>query len=293
MTSIGSAIVVSCIVTAFICVIFIKNEFKTDSLIANHNNVGCPFSSDEDDQAEFLRYSNDQNEERYSQNLNADRVETLFFSYLPQINCGTKVRLGGFGDGGKWVCNPWRLKENCTIYSVGLGINVQFDLEMLKKFNCKVYSFDPNPKYGMLLKIQTKNSSNFFYQPWYINGISQGSHKVTLTKAIGHYGHDTIDVLKIDAEGNEFEIFEEFFSVERETQICQLLIEIHSRAVVRWQRLFKILQNAGFLLYSREPNVYSILPTFDSFCVEYSYIHRNCLKKFGLFNVPLLTNFNE
>lgn len=293
MTSIGPSVVLICLLTAFLCFMFIKNDARRRRSIANRLNINGRLSSAISDETEFLRYSLEQNNQRYAQNSNADRVEMLYFSYLPQVSCGTQVRIGGFHDGGKWVCNPWRLRENCTVYSVGLGRNVQFDLEMLNKFQCNVYAFDPHQKYGVSLIMQVNNSSKLSYQPWFIGGFNQGNHRMTLTKAVQYYGHEIIDLLKIDAEGSEFDMLEEFFAVERNVQICQLLVEVHGKAVNRWQSLFKLFQNAGFLLFSREPNVYSISPSIDAFCVEYSYIHNSCLKNFGLFNVPVIMNFDD
>ncbi len=38
---------------------------------------------------------------------------------VAEVHCPTMVRVGLVTDGGKWVCNPWRLPMPCIIYSMG------------------------------------------------------------------------------------------------------------------------------------------------------------------------------
>lgn len=57
--------------------------------------------------------------------------------FLPVLECpaadGGMRRLGGDGDGGKWLCMAERLRDKagCVIYSIGSLGNYEFELAML------------------------------------------------------------------------------------------------------------------------------------------------------------------
>ncbi|CAF3100695.1 unnamed protein product, partial [Rotaria sp. Silwood2] len=50
-------------------------------------------------------------------------TSNLFFlsNWEPNFHCSHARRIGKMGDGGKWVCDPYRLKSrlDCLIYSAG------------------------------------------------------------------------------------------------------------------------------------------------------------------------------
>jgi hypothetical protein len=47
--------------------------------------------------------------------------------------------------GGFYAC-PELLNETSIIYSFGVGEEISFDIELIKRFSCHVYAFDPTPK---------------------------------------------------------------------------------------------------------------------------------------------------
>jgi Methyltransferase domain len=81
----------------------------------------------------------------------------------PFFSCPHVNRVGGRGDGPKWVCDPHRLVEtnDCLIYSIGSAGHYEFEdgmISVLKdnsktpidenwKSNCEIHTFDPDPKY--------------------------------------------------------------------------------------------------------------------------------------------------
>merc|ERR1719343_1299572 len=72
--------------------------------------------------------------------------------YEPSFGCVFEERVGNAGEGGKWVCDPQRIKEKaetdgCLVYSI--GSNGQFDFEesvhgsISRK--CEIHTIDVNP----------------------------------------------------------------------------------------------------------------------------------------------------
>lgn len=54
------------------------------------------------------------------------------------------VRLGT--EYGGWVIPQSFLQPNSVCYSVGVGEDISFDIELIKRYGCSVYLFDPTPK---------------------------------------------------------------------------------------------------------------------------------------------------
>ena len=92
------------------------------------------------------------------------------YNYDPNFSCRSEVRIGGQGDGPKFVCDPHRLKHaatlnwrmlegsnggnekghisvnrHCLVYSVGSGGNFKFEIglqEFLEENRCDIHVFD-------------------------------------------------------------------------------------------------------------------------------------------------------
>lgn len=80
-------------------------------------------------------------------------------NFEPDFTCAQERRVGGPGDGPKWVCDPHRLpdiverrskqmsaeKAGCLIYSVGSGGKWQFEDGMYEMLDglCEIHVFDP------------------------------------------------------------------------------------------------------------------------------------------------------
>src|SRR5438046_2176505 len=60
----------------------------------------------------------------------------------PDISC----RISTFGKGdGTWTLSPDHIPVSPTVYSVGVGYDVSFDLDMITEFGAEVHTFDPTP----------------------------------------------------------------------------------------------------------------------------------------------------
>lgn len=176
----------------------------------------------------------------------------------------------GKGD-GRWSLLTDNLNSSSIIYSVGIGHDVSFDLELIKKFGCEIHAFDPTYLSKNWLK-QQRLPNNFFYHDCGLanytgtaNFSLPDGHSVSfsmsetvagdqnhtaqvkkLSDLMSDLGHRKIDVLKIDIEGGEFEIIDDL--VKSADIIGQLLIEFHDRLAGKKlsPEALKKLQNAGY-----------------------------------------------
>jgi FkbM family methyltransferase len=174
----------------------------------------------------------------------------------PFISRRLKLDLEFHGtDYGGWCIVENSLSEKSTIVDIGLGEDISFSESLINKYGCYVYGFDPTPK--SINYIKKKQFSNFslfevgvsaeegeaiFYLPNDANHVSGslfssahvGKKNITVQLiAIENISNmiefKTIDLLKMDVEGAEFDIlqskgFEKIIS--KTNQIC---IEFHHR----------------------------------------------------------------
>lgn len=210
--------------------------------------------------------------------------------YLLQIKLPTKF-IGSKKYGG-WFIYDKNINKDSIVYSFGIGENIDFDLSIIKKYDCKVYAFDPTPKSIDWIKYQKlPNHFNFyefgiekyngkitFYPP---KNATHVSHSVipktnrqqnqisvpvhtfnTITKKLGHV---QIDILKMDIEGSEYNVIDDILMSN--IQIKQILIEFHHRfsgiSARQTREAIKKFNNHGY-------KIFAISPTRE----EYSFIKK-------------------
>ena len=123
------------------------------------------------------------------------------------VTCAREERAGPAGEGGKWLCDPNRLRArgaDCLIYSVGSFDDFSFEEAIMRDVSsaCEIHVFDhtvSNPR---------NKPCGVHFHPWGLGGAREpdGSDLKSLADivvALGHKGR-TIDVLKIDCEGCEW-----------------------------------------------------------------------------------------
>merc|ERR1719272_83992 len=185
--------------------------------------------------------------------------------FEPSFGCPFEERIGAIGDGGKWVCDPYKLRKQdgkpappCLVYSV--GSNGQADFEQAihddNSSACEVHTFDMNPwehytkdsmPPGMTYHVGAigvsgesyprKNPSAF--KEWMAQhhmGWMVGSKKLPdfaparsipdVVRELGHAGR-VIDLFKIDCEGCEYATVREWFGAG--VDIRQVMVELHWR----------------------------------------------------------------
>ena len=86
----------------------------------------------------------------------------MFDNVDPMFTCPHARRVGGRGDGPKWVCDPHRLRKmpDCLVYSVGSAGNYIFEdglYDIVGTKNCEIHVFDPNSQYERLNDAEERN----------------------------------------------------------------------------------------------------------------------------------------
>ncbi|XP_042858220.1 uncharacterized protein LOC122244399 [Penaeus japonicus] len=245
--------------------------------------------------------------------------------------CRKLVRQGGKRcrgklDGDKKLClDPFVRppSNNCLVYSFGIGYDFSFDAAM-GRYGCQVFSFDDDSEHELLkrnpypkvtfLRVRlaagrsvsversyhpkTKQEYIYLYRPLDNIMYLLDQHRANL------------DVLKVDVDGPEWEIFEDsIFRTDILERTRQLSIEVHLSAFLdphlntslpltqtlqKYTRVFKGLEERGLRLAHHEPNLF--YPKFAKFAnrtfnvyYELLWINTHLKKK----NVSEYTEINE
>ena len=179
-------------------------------------------------------------------------------------------------EGGSWTFLPEVLDQNSIVYSVGIGNDISFDLDMIKKFSVNIYAYDPTPKciewlskqhYPLNFKFFPFGLSSFdgelnFNLPDNSNFVSASSvvlaHNKNYFSAkvkrletfMKENGHNHIDILKIDIEGSEYDVIDDILRTG--IHIGQFLVEFHHRfkeiGPEKTIEAINKLKNAGYTL---------------------------------------------
>jgi FkbM family methyltransferase len=154
---------------------------------------------------------------------------------------------------GGWAIDTSFLKSESIIYSFGVGEDTTFDISLILRFDARVYAFDPTPKTIEWVKSQNR-LKNFIFTPLGISTfdgdekfnlpvnsdyvslstMSRNDSEKTMTLPVNKlstlmtkFGHEKIDVLKMDIEGSEYSVIEQLF--EGNIRPKQILVEFHHR----------------------------------------------------------------
>jgi FkbM family methyltransferase len=162
------------------------------------------------------------------------------------------TRIGS--DYGGYFLDTSILPKDPVIYSVGIGLDISFDLTLIQQYGCTVYAFDPTPKIQSWIEGQSlpprfhfhsvgiadfDGSADFFLppRPDFISHsmiraqqYSQDSIRLPVMKlstAMGRLGHSRIDILKMDIEGGEYAALSDL--IKDNIEVGQILVEFHHR----------------------------------------------------------------
>jgi len=195
--------------------------------------------------------------------------DTYFFyaNWAPTFHCSNARRIGARGDGGKWVCDPYRLKSrrDCLVYSVGSSGDFSFEIELKKLIpNCEIHAFDKN-LYLCPLNICT------FHQITFGDGIQPNDSKswLTIVEELNHTKR-LIDILKIDIEGNEYTFFPLLLNSEKKAFPRQILVELHPVNVTIIHDFFNQMRKNHYVITNKEGNLIA-----GPYFFEYGFLKLN------------------
>jgi FkbM family methyltransferase len=166
---------------------------------------------------------------------------------------------------------PEVMPKEPTVYSLGVGNTINADLELIDKYNAKIFAFDPTPESQAWIQQQTlpnafrvfplgvasfDGKARFFQHDgaqYSIRQIVDGDatdllEVRRLRTLMDMFRHDSIDLLKIDIEGGEYQVIPEILeSGIRPKQIC---VEFHHRLpgyrIAQTYEAVTQLRNAGY-----------------------------------------------
>ena len=201
---------------------------------------------------------------------------------IEPVSCKTSALYGG--DHG-WVVDESLLNRESVIYSVGVGSNIDFDVELINSFGATVHAFDPTPRSIEWVKNQ-QLPKHFIFHPFGLSAENGHMDFFPPSKAssthfspIDRYGdtnnvvrapvkdidtiaselnHKEVDLLKMDIEGAEYEVIEAL--PKNRVAINQILIEFHHMykgvPISKTVDAISTLSNLGFELFNISQRTY-------------------------------------
>ena len=151
----------------------------------------------------------------------------------PIANCSSGLKkYGSKADGHKWLCGVDAAMQNegCVVYSIGSNNEWDFELSIAKATNCEIHTFDCNVA---IPKVPPKLSSRLTFHKFCVAGRNEldaeGHAFRTLASIQAELGHKKVDLLKVDIEGFEWELFNTWEDTQS-TLPFQISTELHLTA---------------------------------------------------------------
>ncbi len=192
-----------------------------------------------------------------------------------------RARFGS--DYGGWWVRTDVLGRESIVYSAGVGQDISFDLGLIQRYGLRVHAFDPTRKCRDWLRSQTLSPNFIFtgvgladydgtgsfvlrsrpdWDNYELNVPIAGAFDsedlpvarvVTLMR---HFGHEHIDLLKLDIEHAEYAVIDDVLASGLD--VHQILIEFHyepkrAEELAKVQATLRDLERAGYLPFARSP----------------------------------------
>lgn len=201
-------------------------------------------------------------------------------NWEPDFSCKHERRIGGLGDGPKWVCDPHRIAKmsndrkergggGCLIYSFGSYGNIRFEQSLQTFFGdknaCEIHVFDSDTSYE-----DRTLPPNIIHHTWGLESSQEGTSKrnfMSFQETVESLGHRNrvVDVLKIDCEKCEWDTYKDWFDAP--ITFLQLLVEVHGSPPVA-NDFFETLQRNNYVTFHKEANTHFAAGR----CQEYAFL---------------------
>jgi FkbM family methyltransferase len=195
---------------------------------------------------------------------------------LNLISCA-KDRFGAGYDA--WYLSVTDLNQDSIVYSFGVGENISFDLEIIRRFGLTVHAFDPTPKSIEWMNRQCLPEKFIFhafgianYDGWAVFHPPKNPGHVSYSM-LGHPSpesaavelpvkrletimrnlcHNRLDVLKLDIEGAEYGAIADL--AQSAIRPLQLLVEFHHHlpevGIDKTRRALRMIARMGYAAFS-------------------------------------------
>lgn len=211
-----------------------------------------------------------------SQNCSPEEHFWYQNNWEPSFTCLHERRLGLWGEGGKWVCDPHRIstsasKQGCLVFSVGSNNDFSFEEAVLRGIaeDCEIHTFDHT--IGEAPSNLPANR-NVHFHPWGLAPSDQAPNMkkmATIVRELGHDGRE-IDIFKIDCEGCEWETVKSWF--RSGARIRQVLVEVHASTndalPLPALEFMSFMKQQGYVIFHKEPNI----AWSGGNCIEYAFL---------------------
>jgi hypothetical protein len=188
-------------------------------------------------------------------------------NWEPNFHCSHARRVGKIGDGGKWVCDLFRLNKrpDCLIYSAGSNGDFSFEVDLKESMpHCEIHTFDRS-------FYKCPNGVCMFHQVTFGDGKAPKGSKTweMIIKELNHTDR-SIDIFKIDIEGGEFNFFPVLFESLKNSFPRQVLVEVHPNGANASNAFFELLRANDYVIFNKEPNLLGGVK-----CFEYAFLKLN------------------
>jgi FkbM family methyltransferase len=180
----------------------------------------------------------------------------------------------------QWTIVSSGLGPDAVIYSGGVGEDITFEQELIRRFGVRIHIFDPSPVAARTIALA--DTDHLLFRPiglssnteakfsvgggsddsvWFKAGGTDGLPCTTLVQEMAANGHDFIDLLKIDIEGFEYEVLENALAAN--IPIRQICVEFHDFfpeiPTARTTNMIRLLRRHGFELIHRHRHDHTFL----------------------------------
>lgn len=216
----------------------------------------------------------------------ARRIAQRIATRLKRPGAELRLPVERFGGAhyGSWTICPAGLGPASVVYSLGVGEDITFDLDLIARIGCNVHAFDPTPRTADWIAVQSlpphfiyhrlgvadHNGVASFHPPVDSTHISHSMLPLRSTRnttavevevaslpaIMRQLGHARIDLLKMDIEGAEYSVLRQIAS--QRIPIGQIVVEFHDKLLPdgRDSRAASLatLRTAGFKVFHSSPN---------------------------------------